>query len=97
VTTGGQSGLDAQLESNDPGGVESRRRRLDPLLFAEFPERRPSPEDQGLVEQSDGGLDLTESQLGSRPVDQLLEAGDIELLTVDLERISDRAGDRRPT
>ena len=82
-------GLDALLEGDQPQLLQARDLSRE-ILMGEIGQRRPAPERQGLAELFGG-----DRGFGSTGVaDELLEAGQVELVRADLEHVARRAGDQ---
>jgi hypothetical protein len=80
--------LDAFLQTGETELFQARDRRLSPRLVREVPKRGPTPKGKRLAKQLRG---LLAASLGERmlaPLDQMLEATEIELVAFDPKEVA---------
>ena len=90
VPTGGQIGLDAQLERLEPLFLQARDRGLGERLGRQVGERRPAPQSQGLAHHGGGLLGLPCGERSPSLLDELREALRVELAGSQTQAIARR-------
>ncbi len=89
-----QPGVGAVLHRLGPQRVEPSGERSDPVFPRQLRERRSGPRPEGLVEQLGGVSCVTLAERRLTGDHQILEAGRIDLCSLDHEAVAGRTGDQ---
>src|SRR6185503_10193666 len=88
-------GIDALLERRQPELLKTDDRRLSERLVDEVGQRGAAPERQGFAQRRRGALGATGRKLRATLTEEALEAAQVELLGLELERVAGRPRDEQ--